>query len=151
MRRSFHTLKGSGRMVGARALGEFAWSIENLLNRVLDNTISRSPQILETLRQAIATLPEFVTELETGTPVHTDVAAISSRAHALAAGRRERPESDETRTLRAAVLPAPATGCPACCAATGRSAGAGRRRPAAATCARAGAGARTCRGSTRCG
>ena len=30
VRRSFHTLKGSGRMVGARELGEFAWSIENL-------------------------------------------------------------------------------------------------------------------------
>ena len=43
VRRSFHTLKGSGRMVGARDLGEFAWSIENLLNRVLDNTLSRSP------------------------------------------------------------------------------------------------------------
>ena len=40
VRRSFHTLKGSGRMVGARELGEFAWSIENLLNRVLDNTLT---------------------------------------------------------------------------------------------------------------
>jgi chemosensory pili system protein ChpA (sensor histidine kinase/response regulator) len=87
VRRSFHTLKGSGRMVGARALGEFAWSIENLLNRVLDNTLSRSPAILETLRAATAALPEFVTELENGTPVRTDVSAISSRAHALAAGR----------------------------------------------------------------
>ena len=26
VRRSFHTLKGSGRMVGARDLGEFAWA-----------------------------------------------------------------------------------------------------------------------------
>ena len=32
-RRSFHTLKGSGRMVGAQLIGEFAWNIENLLNR----------------------------------------------------------------------------------------------------------------------
>ena len=31
MRRNFHTLKGSGRMVGARQIGDFAWSIENLL------------------------------------------------------------------------------------------------------------------------
>ncbi len=38
VRRSFHTLKGSGRMVGARDLSEFAWAIENLLNRLLDNT-----------------------------------------------------------------------------------------------------------------
>ena len=43
MRRSFHTLKGSGRMVGARAIAEFAWSIENLLNRIIDKTLSRTP------------------------------------------------------------------------------------------------------------
>src|SRR6266403_2647148 len=53
VRRSFHTLKGSGRMVGARELSEFAWAIENLINRVLDNTLSRSPTILETLRAAL--------------------------------------------------------------------------------------------------
>ena len=38
--RAFHTLKGSGRMVGANQLGELAWSIENMLNRVLDHTIT---------------------------------------------------------------------------------------------------------------
>src|SRR5690606_26679183 len=36
VRRSFHTLKGSGRMVGARLIGEFAWSVENLLNRLIN-------------------------------------------------------------------------------------------------------------------
>jgi len=38
IRRAFHTLKGSGRMVGAKDVGELAWSIENMLNRVLDGT-----------------------------------------------------------------------------------------------------------------
>ena len=28
VRRSFHTLKGSGRMVGAERIGEYAWAIE---------------------------------------------------------------------------------------------------------------------------
>src|SRR5215470_7684599 len=87
VRRCFHTLKGSGRMVGARDLGEFAWSIENLLNRLLDNTLTRSPAILETLRAAVAALPDLIAQLESGTPVRADIAAISSRAHALAAGR----------------------------------------------------------------
>ena len=87
VRRSFHTLKGSGRMVGARELGEFAWSIENLVNRVLDNTLTRSPAILETLRSAVAALPELIQQLEGGSGVRSDVAAISSRAHALAAGK----------------------------------------------------------------
>ncbi|MGH8136205.1 MAG: Hpt domain-containing protein, partial [Steroidobacteraceae bacterium] len=31
VRRVFHTLKGSGRMVGAARIGDFAWSVENLL------------------------------------------------------------------------------------------------------------------------
>ena len=88
LRRSLHTLKGSGRMVGARDLGEFAWSIENLLNRVIDNTLSRSPAILEVLREAVAALPEMIEHLETGRSPRVDAASIASRAHALAAGRQ---------------------------------------------------------------
>jgi chemosensory pili system protein ChpA (sensor histidine kinase/response regulator) len=88
VRRSFHTLKGSGRMVGARELGEFAWSVENLVNRVLDNTLTRSPAILETLRAAVGALPELVEHLETGVAPRADIAGIVSRAHALAAGRQ---------------------------------------------------------------
>jgi len=36
IRRGFHTLKGSGRMVGLDALGEAAFAVERLLNRRLD-------------------------------------------------------------------------------------------------------------------
>ncbi|NRB70465.1 MAG: response regulator, partial [Xanthomonadales bacterium] len=36
IRRAFHTLKGSGRMVGADELGDFAWQIENMLNGLLE-------------------------------------------------------------------------------------------------------------------
>ena len=88
VRRSFHTLKGSGRMVGARELGELSWAVENLLNRVLDNTLSRSPTILEVLRDAIAALPQMIEHLEKRTPVVVDVAGIAARAHALATGRQ---------------------------------------------------------------
>ena len=118
VRRSLHTLKGSGRMVGARDLGEFAWSIENLVNRVLDNTLMRSPAILETLRAAVAALPELITQLENGTPVSADMAGISSRAHALAgrpapapAARRRRPRAPRPHDIRRAparTLRAPA-------------------------------------------
>jgi chemotaxis protein histidine kinase CheA/CheY-like chemotaxis protein len=87
VRRSFHTLKGSGRMVGARELGEFAWSIENLLNRVLDNTLTRSPQIVEVLRDSVNALPELVEQLETGRAPRVDAGSIAARAQAIAAGR----------------------------------------------------------------
>jgi len=121
VRRSFHTLKGSGRMVGARELGEFAWSIENLLNRLLDNTLTRSPAILETLRAAIAALPELIARLEGGTAVRADIAAISSRAHALAAGRgstrpaetEEEAPAESTPGSTVARTTKPAAGTPA--------------------------------------
>ncbi len=84
IRRSFHTLKGSGRMVGARDLSEFAWAIENLLNRLLDNTMTRSPPILSVLRDAVTALPQLVDQLESGQPVEADTAGIVARAHSLA-------------------------------------------------------------------
>ncbi|MHB1869938.1 MAG: hybrid sensor histidine kinase/response regulator [Steroidobacteraceae bacterium] len=101
VRRSFHTLKGSGRMVGARELGELAWSVESLLNRLLDNTLTRSPVIVEELREAIAALPQLIEHLESGRPVATDVAGITATAHAMAAGH----EPDGAETLVAEAPP----------------------------------------------
>ena len=110
VRRSFHTLKGSGRMVGARDLGEFAWSIENLLNRVLDNTILRSPAILEVLREAVAALPEMIENLETGRKPRSDMASISARAHALAAGRQPTSAARAATAERAEDVAGPHSG-----------------------------------------
>ncbi len=63
VRRSFHTLKGSGRLVGALALGDFAWKVENMLNRVLDRSITASPALLQVVGYAIGALPRFRDEL----------------------------------------------------------------------------------------
>ena len=41
LRRNYHTLKGSGRMVGVSDVAELAWSIENMLNRIRDGKIPR--------------------------------------------------------------------------------------------------------------
>ena len=45
IRRHFHTLKGSGRMVGALQAGELAWTVEDLLNRVLAESLTLSTPI----------------------------------------------------------------------------------------------------------
>ncbi|ENX36472.1 hypothetical protein F889_00180 [Acinetobacter colistiniresistens] len=45
IRRHFHTLKGSGRMVGAKSSGELAWTVEDTLNRVIAGTISLNADI----------------------------------------------------------------------------------------------------------
>jgi chemosensory pili system protein ChpA (sensor histidine kinase/response regulator) len=87
VRRSFHTLKGSGRMVGANDIAEFAWSIENLLNRVIDNTLQRSPAILATVRDATQIAGELVNALEGSKPAPARAQDIVDRAHALAANK----------------------------------------------------------------
>ena len=45
IRRHFHTLKGSGRMVGAKSAGELAWTVEDTLNRVLSGTVTLNTDI----------------------------------------------------------------------------------------------------------
>ncbi|HEU4778274.1 MAG TPA: Hpt domain-containing protein [Steroidobacteraceae bacterium] len=87
VRRAFHTLKGSGRMVGATDIAEFAWSIENLLNKIIENTLQRSPSILATIRDATAIAGELVNALEAGQGAPAKVQDIIDRAHALAANR----------------------------------------------------------------
>ncbi len=80
VRRSFHTLKGSGRLVGATAIGEFAWSIENMLNRVLDGTIAVSPGKVDLLDDAVDALPGLISELKGEGPSGVDVEALINRA-----------------------------------------------------------------------
>ncbi|MGC1520305.1 MAG: Hpt domain-containing protein, partial [Steroidobacteraceae bacterium] len=87
MRRSFHTLKGSGRMVGARSIAEFGWAIENLVNRIIDKTLTRTPGMMTLLRSAVAALPQLVEQLETGRQTPVPVEALMSRAFAYADGR----------------------------------------------------------------
>jgi len=80
IRRSFHTLKGSGRLVGALVIGEFAWAVENLLNRVIDGTVDLGPQMFLVLDDVVTVLPELVQCQEEGTQPTCDVIGISARA-----------------------------------------------------------------------
>ena len=87
VRRAFHTLKGSGRMVGARAVSEFAWSIESLLNRLLNGTLPRNTDIVEVMTDAVAELPGLVDQLAVGGELPTSAGWVAARAMALAEGR----------------------------------------------------------------
>ncbi|OOG28573.1 histidine kinase [Thioalkalivibrio denitrificans] len=91
VRRSFHTLKGSGRLVGAQLLGEFAWSMENLLNRVIDQTAPASPDVHQVLDEALRVLPALREQITGGPGDDEQVYGLMARAHALARGDREVP------------------------------------------------------------
>lgn len=91
IRRGFHTLKGSGRMVGANDLGELAWSIENMLNRVLDGGQVASEQHFKLVQGGFELLPDLVSAFEQrqATP-HLDVVErLKQQAEALAKGESE--------------------------------------------------------------
>jgi chemosensory pili system protein ChpA (sensor histidine kinase/response regulator) len=83
VRRSFHTLKGSGRLVGAMLIGEFAWRFESLLNRVIDKTIEPADYIFETLHKAVAALPQLVTQLRGEGDAGAEVYALMEEAEAM--------------------------------------------------------------------
>ncbi len=99
LRRAFHTLKGSGRMVGAQRIGEFSWSVESLLNRVISQTLLRSPDIVAIVRDAVAAMPQLIDEIDGGALTGIDIAAIMTRADALSG--REGP------ALPGAAVPTP--------------------------------------------
>ena len=86
IRRVFHTLKGSGRLVGAKTLGEFSWKVENMLNRVLDRTRAPSHAVEMLLEQACDTLPQLNAALRGQGSVTADLAGLQDVADRLAAG-----------------------------------------------------------------
>ncbi len=57
IRRGYHTLKGSGRMVGAQELGDYAWHVEALLNGTLEARITALDDVATVLELSRAVLP----------------------------------------------------------------------------------------------
>ena len=82
IRRAFHTLKGSGRMVGLKDVGETAWAIEQTLNMWLRQELPVEAPLFAMLDEAYAVFSGWVSALATGTP-HPDPHALIARAEAL--------------------------------------------------------------------
>ena len=83
VRRSFHTLKGSGRMVGLSELGEAAWAVEQVLNRWLQAERESTPPLVVMLGHAHAVFGDWVGQLESGGSLHHDVSALTQECSQL--------------------------------------------------------------------
>ena len=87
LRRGFHTLKGSGRMVRALVLAELAWAVENLLNRVIERSVAPSAEIFQLLEDVLVMLPELIQAFaEQSQRQREDVDQLAARAQRLAKG-----------------------------------------------------------------
>jgi chemosensory pili system protein ChpA (sensor histidine kinase/response regulator) len=84
IRRGFHTLKGSGRMVGLMDLGEVAWELEQVLNKWLEQQHPATAGLIELVEMASTAFAGWVGKLREGTlEGEIDGAAIVARARLL--------------------------------------------------------------------
>ncbi|WP_340674094.1 Hpt domain-containing protein [Microbulbifer salipaludis] len=108
-RRGFHTLKGSGRMVEALEVGELAWAVENMLNRVIDETVKPGRGHVLLIEQVVAKLPSMVDGFRTRTGDPDPVRTAQLEGWAKQLSRGEVPEALlDAASTNASVQSAPA-------------------------------------------
>ncbi len=95
LRRSFHTLKGSGRLVGAIQLGELAWAVERLLNRLMEGALGYRPAIPDLLWDVHGLMPQLVAAYRSDSEAPPACQELIRRAEALIDGPPPGGDRDE--------------------------------------------------------
>ena len=83
IRRGFHTLKGSGRMVGLADLGEVAWQVEQVMNKWLREEKSATPGLLQLIDEARRSFSGWIETLKSGNAPVVDARQIVQLAEQL--------------------------------------------------------------------
>ena len=91
IRRGFHTLKGSGRMVGLNELGEVAWQCEQVMNKWLKDDKPASARLIEFIDLAQDSFRGWVLDLKSSGNARIDGAELTRRAEALKSGEAPAP------------------------------------------------------------
>lgn len=91
IRRSTHTLKGSGRMVGLNDLGETAWELEQTLNLWLRQDQPATPELSTMIDEAHGVFTNWVACLESGLGAAPDTTALVAQARRLRGVETESP------------------------------------------------------------
>ncbi len=86
VRRAFHTLKGSGRMVGLNAFGEAAWACEQLYNARIADEKPADEALLKFSYEALDELAAWRDDIAAGAAQARSPASLCSRADALRVG-----------------------------------------------------------------
>jgi chemosensory pili system protein ChpA (sensor histidine kinase/response regulator) len=87
-RRAFHTIKGSGRMVGAMVVGDLAWSIEELLNHATNGHLKCTETMVDLVAEATNLLGKMIPAFAANQPCEESepMAAIVEVARRLGEG-----------------------------------------------------------------
>ncbi|MCM5572396.1 Hpt domain-containing protein [Burkholderiaceae bacterium FT117] len=87
IRRGFHTLKGSGRMVGLVELGEAAWSLEQTMNLWLAESRAATPELQDLIELAAALFRGWIGALADEPGARMDPTPVVEAAEAIRDGR----------------------------------------------------------------
>lgn len=100
IRRAFHTLKGSSRMVGLNDFGEAGWAMEELMNHWLASGQPASEALIELVDDSRGSFAQWVEQLQANPLQPVDPNALVARAGALQRGESA-PVSHETNSVPA--------------------------------------------------
>ncbi len=93
LRRSYHTIKGSGRLAGAIILGEFAWSMENVLNHVIEKKLKPSEKLFVLLEESEDILSGLIEQLKASSAVGPNIQPYVDRAQKILQAEEEQEEA----------------------------------------------------------
>src|SRR5882672_3749837 len=105
IRRGFHTLKGSGRMVGLMRLGEAAWAIEQTMNAWLQEERAATPALLQLIGLAHEYFSDNVKRLKAGGSSSDERALVSAAERVRRGEAPERAIPAEATQASASVEP----------------------------------------------
>jgi chemosensory pili system protein ChpA (sensor histidine kinase/response regulator) len=112
IRRGFHTLKGSGRMVGLARLGEASWAVEQVLNRWLEEERAGTPDLFTLIDAARHFFAGAVAMLKDGgaSPDDSQIVALAQKmkkGEPLGEVKLEAPKPAPAPTAVKPAAPAP--------------------------------------------
>ncbi|MDD5181116.1 MAG: Hpt domain-containing protein, partial [Gallionellaceae bacterium] len=91
IRRGFHTLKGSGRMVGLTDLAEVAWAVERAMNKWLQGSKPITPGLLKFILDSETAFKGWVDSLRAHGSTQVEAGELVSAAQQIEAGRETTP------------------------------------------------------------
>lgn len=109
IRRGYHTLKGSGRMVGLKDLGEVAWSCEQVFNKALKDETYATPGLQRFIGLTTDAFSGWVEELKTSGSAHIDGTEIARLADLLKSGQEPdfKPDVEAEKAVAPPVITPP--------------------------------------------
>ncbi len=96
LRRAFHTLKGSSRMVGLKEFGDAAWAGEQLYNSHLADQGAAEPALLDFTAWSLAHLSDWVEAVSAKNDAGHTAAAVKAAAQRVSDGQAPAGSSDSS-------------------------------------------------------